>query len=208
MLKYRKIVKASARRIANAANATIDELVAHRVEHEPDFTGEMLGRMKQAMHDYHVGGVSWTAKILTSHGSNAQERRFGADFMGVLTFDLPEYKVQKGFLAQAKRVEVSGGMSNGEWHRLTAQCKVMLSITNASYVFLYSSTGITIVPAVVVIAAQKPFNPHGFYTRKIVRFYEEHFECFVGDPQLSSADTKTLERIQAKRALLLSGTVE
>src|SRR6266487_4507166 len=99
MLKYRRIVRASARRIAAAAHRTVDDLAAQRVEHEPEFTSEMLGRMKEAMNGYHVGGVQWTAKTLTSHGPNAQERRFGADFMGVLDLDLPEYKVRKGFLA-------------------------------------------------------------------------------------------------------------
>ena len=105
MLKYRRIIRTSARRIAAAANRTVDDFVARQVEHEPEFTSEMLGRMKESMSGYRVGGVRWTAKVLTSHGANAQEQRFGADFMGVLDLDLPEYKVCKGFLAQAKRID-------------------------------------------------------------------------------------------------------
>jgi hypothetical protein len=48
MLKYWRIIQDSAQRIAVAANHTVDEYAGGRVEHEPEFTGEMLGRMKEA----------------------------------------------------------------------------------------------------------------------------------------------------------------
>jgi hypothetical protein len=169
MLNYRRIVQTSARHIAAAANRTVDDLVAHRVEHEPEFTSEMLGRMKESMNGYRVGGVHWTAKTLTSHGANAQERRFGADFLGVLDLDLPEYKVRKGFLAQAKRIDGWSGMNGEDWDRIVDQCKTMLSITPESFVFVYSPRAITVIPAIAIISAQQRSNLSDFYSRRLVR---------------------------------------
>ena len=208
MLKYRRIIQRSARRIAAAANRTVDDLVAGRVEHEPEFTSEMLGRMKESMNGYRVGGVYWTAKTLTSHGANAQERKFGADFMGVLDLDLPEYKVRKGFLAQAKRIDWWGGMSGDEWDRMADQCKTMLLITPESFVFVYSPYAIIVIPAIAIISAQQHSRLSDFYSRKLLRFYEDHFECFVGDMQLHTADIKTLERLEARNALLLRASTD
>lgn len=208
MLKYRRIIEKSARRIAAAANRTVDDLAAQRVEHEPEFTSEMIGRMKESMNGYRVGGVRWTAKTLTSHGANAQERRFGADFMGVLDLDLPEYKVQKGFLAQAKRIDRWGGMAGSEWDRMADQCKTMLSITPESFVFVYSPDSITVIPAIAVISAQQRSSLSDFYSRSLVRFYEDHFECFVGDMRLHAADIKILERLETRNGLLLRASTD
>jgi hypothetical protein len=206
MLKYRRIIQVSAQRIAVAANRTVDEYVAGHVEHEPEFTGGMLGRMKEAMNGFVTRGVRWTAKVITSQGPNAQENLFGADFMGVLEFDLPEYRVKKGFLAQAKRIERDERLATREWDRTVRQCKQMLSITAESFVFVYSRSGIIIVPALTIASATTPCNPHDFYSRTALRFYQDHFECFVGDQAISSADIKTLERLRVRNALCLAAS--
>src|SRR5438552_3649244 len=127
MLQYRRIVQESARRVADAATRTVHDYVAHEVEEETDFTSEMLGRMKESMQDFQTRGVRWTAKTLTSHRPNAQETTFGADFIGVVSFDLPDYKVSKGFLAQAKRIEADDYFRRDDWDRMVSQCKAMLS---------------------------------------------------------------------------------
>ena len=207
MLKYRRIIKDSAVRIAVAANRTVDEYTVGHIEHEPEFTGEMLGRMKEAMNGFVTRGVRWTAKVLTSQGPNAQENLFGADFMGVLEFDLPEYRVKKGFLAQAKRIERGQHVTSREWDRMVQQCNQMLSITTESFVFVYSRSGIIIVPAVTIVSATNPCNPHDFYSRTTLRFYKDHFECSVGDQAISSADIKTLEHLRARNALLLAASL-
>lgn len=206
MLQYHRIVRDSARRIAEAANRTVHDYVAREIEEEPDFTSEMLGRMKESMNGYRTRGVRWTAKTLTSHRPNAQETEFGADFIGVVAFDLPEYKVSKGFLAQAKRIEPDSNIRSNDWDRMAKQCRDMLSITPEAFVFLYSRAGISVVPAAAIRSSQRRCNPHEFYSRSIVRFYEDHFECFVGDLRISSADIVTLERLRAKHALRLEAS--
>jgi hypothetical protein len=206
MLKYRRIIQDSARRIAAAAKHTVDEYTVAHVEHEPEFTGVMLGGMKEAMHGYITRGVKWTAKILTSQGPNAQENTFGADFMGVVEFDLPEYRVKKGFLAQAKRIEQHQHVTPGEWNRMAQQCQQMLAITPESLLFVYARSGIIIVPALTIASATAPTNPHDFYSRNAPTFYRDHFECFVGDRAISSADIATLERLRARNSLYLGAS--
>jgi hypothetical protein len=201
MLKYRRIIQDSARRVADAASRTVGDYVAHEVEEETDFTSEMLGRMKESMQDYWMRGVRWTAKTLTSHRRDAQETEFGADFIGVVSFDFPDYKVSKGFLAQAKRIEPGAYIRPDDWERMVTQCKKMLSITPESFVFLYSYSAITIAPATAIISARRHCNPHEFYSRTITRFYEDHFECFVGDLQIHSADIRTLEELRARHSI-------
>ena len=203
MLQYRRIVQESARRIADAATRTVDDYIADEVEEETDFTSEMLGRMKESMQGFHIRGVRWTAKTLTSHRPNAQETEFGADFIGVVSFDFPDYKVSKGFLAQAKRIEPGDYIRGDDWERMVTQCKNMLSITPESFVFLYSYSTITIAPASAIVSARRRCNPHEFYSRTITRFYEDHFECFVGDLHIDSADIKTLERLRARHSIEL-----
>jgi hypothetical protein len=203
MLKYRRIIRESAKVVADAASRTADDYAVGEIEHEPDFTGEMLGRMKEAINGYRIRGVRWTAKMLTSAGANAQEHAFGADFLGVVQFEFPDYRITKGFLAQAKRIDSDGHMTPQNWDRLVEQCRQMLSITNESYVFVYSRSGIIIVPALAITSATSRHNPHEFYSKTARRFYIEHFECFIGDSAISSADVKTLERLRAGHALYL-----
>src|SRR2546426_425594 len=117
--------------------------------------------------EYRTRGVRWTAKTFTSQGPKAQERTFGADFMGVVEFNLPEYQVTKGFLAQAKRVEHGEHITPREWNRMVEQCKQMLSITAECFVFVYARTGIIVVPALAIASATASRNPHDFYSRKI-----------------------------------------
>ncbi len=196
MLKYLRIIQDSARRIAKAANRTVGDFIQDHVEQEPEFTGEMLGRMKQAMDGYKARGVKWTARTLTSQGPNAQENTFGADFLGVVEFDLPDYHVKKGFLAEVKRIEPKHQFGRQEWGRMKSQCEQMLSITTESFVFIYARAEITVVPALAIVSATARPNPHEFHSRTALRFYMDHFECFVGDLKISTADIETLERLR------------
>jgi hypothetical protein len=205
MLKYRRIILDSARRIAAAANRTVDDYIADH-EHEPEFTGLMLGRMKQAMDGYKTRGVRWTAKTLASKAPGVQEEAFAADFVGVVEFDLPEYRVRKGFLAQARHIDPGPSIAPREWDRLADQCRQMLSITAESFVFIYSRSGIAVLPALAIVSATAPGNPHDAYSRTVLRFYQDHFECFVGDVDISSGDAAELERLKARHALYLGAS--
>ncbi|MCL4799148.1 MAG: hypothetical protein KJ025_06145 [Burkholderiales bacterium] len=195
MIREFGIVRDAAARVAGAAERVTGALREGRVEQEPAFTDRMLGAIEGAMHDYQAKGISWSAKTLTDRGPNAQERQHGADFMGVLSIDLPAFTVKKGFLAQAKLIEPGGWVSKDEFERMKAQCERMLSRTPDSFVFLYARAGVTIVPAISILSSER-CNPHEFYSRSISRFYEEHFESFIGDRRLHAPTPGVLDEIR------------
>ncbi len=198
MIRELAIVRAAAAHLAAAAERTTTVLLDGRVEHEPAFTDRMLGAIEEAMQGFEVRGVVWQAKTLTNQGRHAQEKRFGADFASVLSLDLPGFTVQKGFLAHAKLIDRGAPFRPEEYRRLQNQCDLMLQHTPASFVFLYSRDGIVVIPALSVLGAA-PRNPHEFYSRRVSRFYEEHFESYIGDRGLSAPTTEALERLATER---------
>jgi len=203
VLKYRRAVRAVASKIDEAIDISVDALRQGRVEHEPAMTDRMLGGIEQGIHG-NIGGIKWSAKTLTDRGPGSQESEFGADFMGVLDVDLPDFTVSKGFLAQAK---MGKRISSKEKKRLLVQCENMLDHSPASFVFIYSNHGVRVVPAVSVVAAQG--NLGKLYDRSAKRFFEEHLECFIGDPRIACPSPKTLENLrldfQARSAIFISG---
>lgn len=195
MIRNYSIIRESATAIADAAENTIRDYQDDRVEQEPAFTDRMLGRIAQQMDGFVVKGVTWHAKTLTDRGRNAQENRYGADFMGVLELDLPDYKINKGFLAQAKLLEPDGAISSRDFNRMVSQCKDMLKLTPDAYVFLYSSQEINVVPANSIVSLTSRCNPHELYHRRIRSFFEQHFECFIGDRRLHKAHINTVAQL-------------
>lgn len=195
MIRSLGIVREAAAHIAGIAEQSLGALREGRVQQEPAFTDRMLGAIEASMRDFQTKGVSWTAKTLTDRGANAQESRHGADFAGVLSIDLPEFKVRKGFLAQAKMIEPDASMRSRDYERMKVQCDKMLNRTPASFIFLYARDAITVVPALSVVSSP-PRNPHEFYARSISRFYEEHFESFIGDRHLNAPTPEMLVKLQ------------
>jgi hypothetical protein len=142
------------------------------------------------------GSIVWKARTLrTGPGRAAEEKRHGADLMGVLDIDLPGYRVAKGFLAQAKRAEPNCRFSQRDWDRLHSQCEKMLLRTPDSFVFVYSkSRGIRIFPATAVLGL-KSRNIFELYDRRVSSFFESHIVCVIGDLRLNSTDIETLEAL-------------
>ncbi len=124
--------------------------------------------------------------------------------MGVLNIDLPDFKVSKGFLAQAKllRHETVDNLEE-----LKRQCDRMLKFSPDSFVFLYRYDGVRVVPAISVVGST--VDPNQLYSRSAQRFFEEHLECFIGDQAIQAPTPETLEelcrRFEARSALLLRG---
>ena len=203
MLRYYGIVRESAQRLADAIDHTVQTFADGRVEQEPAFTDRMLGGIEEALREFQVKGVHWRAKTLTDRGRHAQEKKYGADFMGVLSVDFPDFKVEKGFLAQAK---IDTPLM--DLRSLHSQGERMLSLSPDSFVFLYSREGVKVVPAVAVIGTQ--MHPSELYSRSAARFFEEHFQSFIGDRAISAPRLDVLEglreRYEARSLLYLEAS--
>lgn len=154
------------------------------------------------------GGIAWEARTLrTGRGIAAEEKRHGADLMGILDLALPDYRATKGFLAQAKRAEPGQRFSKSEWNRLCSQCETMLLRTPDSFVWVYSkSRGIRIFSANSVLGLESR-SIFDLYSRGVSSFFENHIECFIGDRRLDSTNIETLDalaKLPVERILELS----
>jgi hypothetical protein len=201
MKKFDRAFRSAATKLANAAAKTSQDLSDGLIPDEPSFTSALVARFRDALDGYSSGGIAWSAKILSSHGPNSEEKVFGADFLGVVNLTLPGYQIKKGFLAQAKRQEPGSRLSSSEWNRLNSQCESMLRFTPESFVFVYALNGVFMLPAISVIACSSPQDLHTLHPKSTGGFYKEHFQCFIGDGRIDSASPAILDNLKARYAI-------
>ncbi len=207
MKKYDSAFSGAATKVASAAKKTAEDYAEKYIPDEPAFTAALVARICDSLSGYSKGGITWNSKVLSSHGPNTEESRFGADFLGSLNLDLPGYKVRKGFLAQAKRQEPGKALSTKEWVRLQAQCATMLNFSSDSYVFVYALNGVYVVPAISVSACAQAEDLHTLHPKTMSGFYKEHFMCFIGDRSIDSATPRVLDNLLARVSLVVSANV-
>lgn len=193
-----RIVRSVAHEIGQAADRVMDAYRSGRVTDEPHITSQVVGAIGERMRGWEHRGVRWNATTLRAGpGRAAQERRHGADILSVLSIDLDEFKIDKGFLVQAKRAEPRRPFPPGEWKRLQDQCHVMLKLTPDAFVFAYSARhGIQVIPAVAVIG-NRGADLFELHHRRLQSFFELFIECFVGDARLDSPRIEVLDRLAA-----------
>jgi hypothetical protein len=206
MKKYDSAFSSAATRVGAAAKKTAQDYAEKNIPDEPSFTAALATRIKDSLAGFSKGGIFWSAKILSSHGPNTEESRFGADVLGSLSLDLPDYSVKKGFLAQAKRQEPGTLLPTSEWKRMQAQCNTMLNFTSDSYVFIYALNGVFVVPAISVAACKKVEDLYTLHPKNLSAFYKEHFMCFVGDRAIDSASPCVLDNLLARVAFEITAS--
>jgi hypothetical protein len=208
MQRYIRSFRQASNRLGRAAVKTVQEYRDEALPDEPTFTGALVTRLKDSLDGFVTSGISWSAKVLSSHGARAEETEFGADILGLLSLDLPELKIRKGFLAQAKRQEPGSKLSQREWTRLVEQCKRMTSFTPESFVFIYAFNGVFMVPAVTVPHCVGPEDLHTLNPENTVRFYRRNFECHIGDSRIDSATPDALVALRYLTGLEVSGKAQ
>lgn len=196
MIPRWSVIKEIARDAADVGERVIADHRNGFFVDEPQITDRLLGALADRLRGTSQSGVTWTARTLRSgHGSANEESRHGADFFGVLRINLPDLRIGKGFLVQAKRAEPGNAFDVREWRRLQDQCDKMLNRTAASYVIAYSTTrGLRFFPAIEIAAssARDLFEHRG---RTMRSFIELLLECFVGDRRLNQATIETLDEL-------------
>lgn len=191
MLKELRIVQAASVAIGNAVTDVVQQLNEGLVEQEPAMTDRLIQSIQTAVNGLSDGRLKWRAKTLTDRGAGSQESVYGADFVAVLDVALPTLRVNKGFLAQAKLIKSGRSIDLSDLKR---QCEKMLNCSPASFVFVYSNAGVKVVPAISVLSSKVPLQD--LYSRSAQSFFEEHFQCFIGDRSISSAQVGGLEGLR------------
>lgn len=88
--------------------------------------------------------------------------------------------------------------ANSDSKDLYEQCKDMLSISPASYIFVYDSSGIVVVPALSIVGHQEDDTRHPIGAKSLSDFFIDYLMCFVGDSRISAFDDKSLRRQKAR----------
>jgi len=193
-------IKVVARRIADAAGTAIDAYAREVITDEPSITDRWIGAVVSALatgprrFGPAATGISWDAKTLrSSSGSAAEEKRHGADLLGVAEIHIGDSVIRKGFLAQAKRTEPGETLSNDRWRELKAQSELMLERSPVSYVLAYSKRqGIRFIPAIAVANLDRR-DLFDFNSLPLEQFFQWHLACFIGDHRLNSPHIDTLD---------------
>jgi hypothetical protein len=203
MLKELRIVQTASQAIGKAVAGVVEQLNDGLVEHEPAMTDRFVQSIQTAVDGLSDGKLKWRAKTLTDRGRKSQESVYGADIVATLDVRLPKLTVKKGFLAQAKLVKPGRPVGMPQ---LREQCEKMLSVSPASFVFVYSTSGVSVVPAVTIANSDIPIK--NLYSRSVQSFFEEHFECFIGDQSICTPSASGLEvlreRTRARHAIEIS----
>ncbi len=198
MFHNNRLASAFSRKISTASRHVIEDINSGRAQQEPSITDRLIAYIQAEARSSALSSFVWTAMTLTDRGRGSQERKYGADFVGSLEIKISGFNIKKGFLAQAKKVEPSDRFSSSEYSRLKAQCEDMLRLSPDSFVFLYSVIdGFSVLPAIAILGARS-CNPHELTKKPIQKFFVEHFECFIGDANISLANIKTLDELYEK----------
>jgi hypothetical protein len=196
-------VNASTAAVEAEVEGVVSGLRRGTITDEENFTSQMLSAMRSALVRTSIRGFAWTSSI---HDKRTKEPATGADFAGLLTIEIPDYSVRSGFLAQAK---MAGPRKRIDRARLRAQAEHMLSLSPASYVFLYRPDGVAVVPAIAVSAADG--DPRELDEWTLGEFFTEHVHCFVGDRGVELPGGippgELLEDFQAQRVLIMSASL-
>lgn len=188
---------AAIRKAAQAAAAGVEAaLTAYRngrVADEHRLVERVLTEIEHAVARQTIGGLTWEAGTLTSSRRKGGEAQFGADFLGVFIVRLPNYKVAKGFLAQAKLLPTGNNLGAAERKRLQSQCRKMLAHTPDAFALILQPRAATFVPAVSIVAGDN--EPLQLYQRGPAHFFEEHFACFIGDQVFAQPNARVLDQI-------------
>lgn len=185
-----------AREVVDGSQTAVDDFESGIVSQETDMTGRLFGSIAQALNGRRIGNLTWKAYTLkSSRGKSAEEKRHGADVLGVLDIQLSDYKTRKGFLLQAKIAEPHIPLSKSEWTRFQGQCRTMLSRTHESFGVIYSRTkGVRFVPANTILEIDR----HQLFeagSRSLFGFFKSHVKCQIGDRNLSTPSVAVLDRI-------------
>lgn len=191
-----------AEHIVAATKSTVQDFDDKIIADEEPMTDRLFGVISAALNGKEIGGLVWKARTLrTGRGIAAEEKRHGADVLGVLSIDLPEYKTTKGFLLQAKVMEPGKPASAGEWKRFQAQCETMRARTCDAFAVIYSrKAGIRFIPAAAILEMDREAI-FAMGNRSLFGFFKDHVKCEIGDRRLNYPTIETLDRIVGIEAL-------
>lgn len=197
ILKPRLVAKA----VTNSAESVLEDFRDRTIVDEENVTDRLAQAIKGALDGKRFGGLRWRARTLrTGKGKAAEEKRHGADLLGVLEIAIPGLEVKKGFLAQAKIIEPGKPLTPKAWSTFKGQCAQMAERTDESFGLIYSrQRGILLIPTATILSMDRK-SVFEVDSHTLHGFFEDHVSCKIGDRKLSAPSIEVLDRLLATKA--------
>jgi hypothetical protein len=204
----RKVAKV----VDEATRSTIADFKEGVIADEVSMTGNLVGAIRSSLDGRQIGKCRWRARVLkTARGRGAEESRHGADVLGVLEIDLPNYEIKKGFLLQSKIIEPDSRIDDRKWREFQRQCNTMRQRTDHAFAMIFSrEKGVRFIPAQEILSIDKT-QVYSVGSRSIFGFFEDHVKCQVGDQGLDSPTIETLDELvqpAEREALIMKASRE
>lgn len=160
---------------------------------EEDVTSQFARGLKTALNitapDFSIQCRAVVTKKTT------EEPTLGADILVVISLDSPELSYSKGFLAQAKNVDLGRSIgSRARMAELQSQCANMLDQSPESYVWLYSGEQFRVQRAVTVKSISTN-TPDDALSHPFEWFFYDFLISMRGDPSITLQDYPRLQGI-------------
>jgi len=210
MLKDHQAISAISREINASAEDIIGRLGHGTITQEPDLTSQLITSIRIKLNGLLFNNlhVNVDSHVLDDRAPGAEESIYGADLLCTVEINTHGFSARKGFLAQAKLVRRPDlQFENAQANELSRQCRLMLNHTSEAFVWVYSTTGIFVVPAITAVSVSKrPWSYQDVYYRNLRGFFTLFMSCFVGEERISSAHPTVLHAIKdsTKNHLLIT----
>lgn len=190
-MTFEEMTRAAARAADGAVSRTMRKYALGAVTDEEAVTGVLVGQLDGAL-EGQIGGLIWNTTVVRHHrGRAAEENRIGADLIVHVSLQTATQSYSKGVLIQAKRVEPDEHITSNKRATLLRQCRRMLNITPAAFIFDYAK-GHMRAGSATRIAGSARLDLYHLCGWTSYRFFLELFRCPVGDPKITSAQVSTL----------------
>lgn len=146
------------------------------ISEEPEMTGALAALLNSGFRKQSVDG---DIEVRSKAYRSREEKESGPDLGIRFRFVTESFATQTAVLIQAKR-------SENHDVGLPLQCYKMLSRTTDAYIFRYSKSGITAIPALPVYFDQGTGGKFTkYYQMSFGDFFKRFFEGFIGEMQIA-----------------------
>lgn len=147
-----------------------------------EITFHLLDEVVKLLDGKNVEGIFFKVQAF----KQSEEKRIGADLLGLLSINFNGQTTTKFYLAQAK---IGKRRNKGTIYSnnpdILKQANTMLSITPDSFFFLYTENGIEVISAFPISLYNKSIiNTQNIKTKLFQDFYIDFFDCFIGDNRI------------------------
>lgn len=109
------------------------------------------------------------------------------------------YNLSNISIAYEKTGTIEFNFPKTEFDRLKVQCELMLKVTPDSFVYLYCSDDIYVIPACAVDGKSRTGTKVNFYCKNFKAFFSDYLKSFIGDIHLDGTTDKDFDEL-IKRA--------